>query len=71
MGDGALSEVGIDYQDNDIHMLVEGEELVVWSLDPEFAPALLGPEKIPPPEITQLRTGSRRGAHLSRSRGER
>lgn len=44
IGDWPLSEVEMELRDNDIHMFVEGEELVVWSSDPDFAPALVGEE---------------------------
>ena len=44
IGDWPLSDVEMELRDNDIHMFVEGEELVVWSSDPDFAPALVGEE---------------------------
>lgn len=43
IGDWPLSDVRMEYRDHDVHLFVEGEELVVWSHDPGFAPALLGP----------------------------
>jgi hypothetical protein len=44
IGDWPLAEVDMELRDKDIHMFVEGEELVVWSSDPDFAPALVGQE---------------------------
>jgi hypothetical protein len=44
IGDWPLADVEMELRNNDIHMFVEGEELVVWSPDPEFAPALVGEE---------------------------
>ena len=46
IGDWPLADVDMELQDNDIHIFAEGEELVVWSSDPGFAPALVG-EEIP------------------------
>lgn len=44
IGDWPLSDVEMELRDNDIHINVEGEELVIWSSDPDFAPALVGEE---------------------------
>lgn len=44
IGDWPLADVQMELVDNDIHIFAEGEELVVWSSDPGFAPALVGEE---------------------------
>lgn len=44
IGDWQLEDVEMKLLDNDIHMFVEGEELVVWSADPDFSRALVDQE---------------------------
>lgn len=66
IGDWPLSDVQMEYRDHDIHLFVEGEELVVWSHDPGFAPDLLGSETV---DVgSSPRVSSHRGAHRSRRR---
>lgn len=67
IGDWPFSDVNIESRDHDIHIFVEGEELVVWSHDPGFAPVLLRERSADPQTSAVSRASSGRGAH-SRSR---
>jgi len=67
IGDWPLSDVNIELRDHDIHIFAEGEELVVWSHDPGFAPVLLRDRPADLQIPASSRTSSSRGAH-SRSR---
>lgn len=44
IGDWPLADVKMELIDNDVHLYVEDEELVLWSSDPDFTPALVGVE---------------------------
>jgi hypothetical protein len=44
IGDWRLDEVDMELRNGHIFMRVEGEELIFSSLDPGFAPALIGEE---------------------------
>lgn len=69
IGDWPLSDVEMELRDNDIHMFVEGEELVVWSSDPGFAPSLVGEEIEDDFEpYIPWDSSARRGAHRRRKR---
>lgn len=41
IGDWALADVTMEYRDHDVHLFAEGEELVVWSIEPGFVEAML------------------------------
>ena len=69
IGDWQLADVEMELQDNDIHIFVEDEELVVWSSDPDFAPALVGQEIEEDFEpYIPWDSPARRGAHIRRKR---
>lgn len=69
IGDWPLSDVEMELRDNDIHMFVEGEEMVVWSSDPDFTVALVGEEAKESFEpYIPWDSPARRGAHLRRRR---
>lgn len=44
IGDWPLSEVKMELKDHDVHLFVEDEEMVIWSSDPGFTPAMVGEE---------------------------
>lgn len=44
IGDWALSDVKMELKDHDVHLYVEDEEMVIWSSDPGFTPAMVGEE---------------------------
>lgn len=44
IGDWPLSEVKMELKEHDVHLHVEGEEMVIWSSDPGFTPAMVGEE---------------------------
>lgn len=69
IGDWPLADVEMELRGNDIHIFAEGEELVVWSSDPAFAPALVG-EEIEENFETYIPWDSpaRRGVHRRRKR---
>lgn len=69
IGDWPLEDIEMELRDNDVHIFVEGEELVVWSADPSFTPALVGEsatESFEPYIPYEAPAG--RGAHLRRRR---
>lgn len=46
IGDWPLEKVKMELKDNDIHLYVEDEEMVIWSSDPGFTPAMIGEDAV-------------------------
>jgi hypothetical protein len=69
IGDWSLSDVEVRQVEGDVHLVVEGEELVVSSTDPGFAPALVKPvEAAEGDSSLRRRPSTYRGAHRARGR---